>query len=74
MGVMKEIDILVSDLSRHEDDAQEILDEMVHELKSREGSSINNQGMHQQLLYLLTYGVSEDEIYERLKEKLSEHS
>lgn len=47
-------------LAKKKDVPEDTFDEMVHELKSREASSINNEGMGAQILFLLENGCTNE--------------
>jgi len=42
------------------DEVEELLDSMVHDAKSREATSINNGGLHEQTRFLITTGITYD--------------
>jgi hypothetical protein len=46
----------------HGIDEQDVLDGLVHDAKSSEASTINNQGHEEQIRYLLERGFTESEI------------
>lgn len=45
----------------------DVLDEAVHDTASEQASSINNQGMEEQIKYLLTYSMTPERVEELLK-------
>ena len=47
--------------------AQELMDDFVHDEFARQASVVNNQGMREQVEYLLSNGYSEDELTEQLE-------
>jgi hypothetical protein len=56
---------LVSSIS--EGTSEQALDDIVHDVKSREASNINNEGWQSQIDFLLDAGYSEEELREMLK-------
>lgn len=49
-----------------------VLDDLVHDVKSREASAINNDGLKAQVDYLIGYGLSPEEIITEIDEKARE--
>ena len=50
------------------EDYQFALDELVHEQKAQEAAAINNSGVQEQIKYLVSRGMSEEDIAKALQE------
>lgn len=64
LGALSASERLVAEFG---ESSSELLDELVHDAKSEEAASINNEGLQSQVDYLLESGYSEQEIREMLK-------
>ena len=69
-GTLKQVRKMVSQAGVKSSALLEILDEDVHDAKSREASSINNGGLEAQLTYLA--GEEEEDILRYMKRTLVE--
>lgn len=51
-----------------EEEKQDVLDELIHEIFSGRASQVNNDGMEAQRIFLLSEGFSQEELKELLGE------
>lgn len=67
MNRATKLEITARLLQKYTQDDAELLDDAVHDVKSREAASINNEGMESQIEFLLDSGYPEQEIIDMLE-------